>query len=274
MNDRVLVLPWSPQARIFGLLRAGGPLSVSLSLPLRLTLTLTLALCLSLALCGCNAESGAKSGAAGQPGTSLSPEAGAKLLLLGSGERCTDDNGCGELPLAGTCVLGTCFGLLTVDSSAARTVIVERLGAAPEAIAAQARAMLLLASEKRDANTRIQVAIVEGLAAFAPRDPARPCEDVCPVLREFSQSTDALTASTARVALARRADSSVVEGLLADLDDGTPHLRCAAARALGNYQASPSLGRVRAALKLAEKGTDGAVADAAREALVALETDS
>ena len=197
----------------------------------------------------------------------VSPEAAVKRLLLGSGEMCQDDRGCGESPFNGVCMMGTCFGLLTTDSAPARSVLCSRLAGATVELRKRAEAVLLKALVSTT-STRARVATLEGLGALLSAAPTKPCAEVCTALRKESQSSDPQLASTARRALASRGDETVLDALLMDLQEGAPHLSCATARALRGYRRGPVAVKARDALSKAAQGGNRAVARVARRALM------
>lgn len=202
----------------------------------------------------------------------IATDVAVKMLLLGNGSVCESDAGCGRPPLAGACLLGTCFGLLTTDAPAARDVLIERLAVARADVRFGVERALVNALSHPDARARTRVAAVLGLGAVLSARQHTRCEEACTALRKAADSPEEDVAVAARLALARRGDETVLHELLADLRDGTPHLACAAARALGNYRSGKAANLARAALMAAATGSEASVTAAVRRALQAQKT--
>lgn len=97
--------------------------------------------------------------------------------------------------------------------------------------------------------------------------PDRPCDAGCGELRGALEDEDEAVAVAARLALARRRDPAVRQPLIADLEQGTEHLRCAAARALGHYVGHGQDGDVVGALVKLLRDPGPVVRNAAAAAL-------
>lgn len=152
---------------------------------------------------------------------------------MGTGEPCTTDKNCGESAVSGACVLGTCFGLLTTESQPVRATLVGRLSAAPATVRTDATTRLLKALSHPMSSAGTRVGAIEGLGAVQRL--TGDCGPVCLALRKATQESDQTVAVSARLALARRADPTVLGALLEDAKEGTEHLRCSAVRAFRPY---------------------------------------
>ena len=221
-------------------------------------------------LCACGDAKTDASGNAAVAKVIANPEEAAKVLLLGTGATCDDDRGCESQGVASACVLGTCFGLLTTDTPAARAVLVDRIGNAPPKLRNALSVLLQRAVVSGDAKTRARVAAVEGLGAIAAGDKGE-CGESCTALRLLRKSTDPQIAAAARLALAAVGQPDVLKDVVDDLQQGTPHLQCAAARALSGYAHKPGGQVARAELEKAANSSDTQLADAAKRALTAWE---
>lgn len=175
----------------------------------------------------------------------VDPATASRVLVMGTGQLCTTDVQCSagvatpqraDARYRGACVLGTCFGLLTTESATVRAVLAERLSKAEPAVQVHARTRLLkvLSSPRSSPQTRLGAVI--GLASVL--DPHGPCEQACAALRDASKERDEHIAVAARLALARRADPTVLATLALDTREGTEHLRCSATRAMAPYLAT------------------------------------
>lgn len=163
----------------------------------------------------------------------MAPELAAASMLIGNGQPCFSDAGCGPPGARGACVLATCFGLLTSDSTAARAALADRLGRATPAVKKMAGLLLLKAIRDPQSGRSTRLGAVEGLGRL--QVPDAPCDEGCGELRGSLEDDDEAVAIAARLMLARRRDPAVRAPLIADLQQGTEHLRCAAARALAHY---------------------------------------
>jgi|GEM_PF-2725340 len=225
-------------ARIHGFAGAGWPTCLAVAITV---------------LCACSQPSSPAPAA-------VDPEVAAKAVLLGTGKTCEDDRGCGKAPAAGACLLGTCFGLLTSDSPAIRTVLVERLGQLTPQTQAFAERALLNALGHEDTSRRAQVAAIEGIGELLRNRDHAQCGEACTALRRFMKSTDVLLATSARLALANRADETVLDALLDDLRLGTPHLAVSAARGVIPYCGTTHKTRVIGALQKLAGTSDATLA--------------
>jgi HEAT repeat protein len=195
----------------------------------------------------------------------MRPELAAASMLIGSGNPCFSDAGCGPPGARGACVLATCFGLLTTDSAAARASIADRLERAPVEVHEIAQLLLLKAMRDPQSGRSTRLGAIEGLGRL--QKPDTPCDDGCGELRALLDETDEALAVAARLALARRRDAKARQGLIIDLRDGTEHLRCAAARALRIHVGRPDDKEVVAGLVALLSDPGPVVRQAAMEAL-------
>ena len=170
-------------------------------------------------LCACGDAKTDASGNAAVAKVIANPEEAAKVLLLGTGATCDDDRGCESQGVASACVLGTCFGLLTTDTPAARAVLVDRIGNAPPELRNALSVLLQRAVVSGDAKTRARVAAVEGLGAIAAGDKGE-CGESCTALRLLRKSTDPQIAAAARLALAAVGQPDVLKDVVDDLQQG------------------------------------------------------
>lgn len=212
---------------------------------------------LGLTLLGCAAQT---TGAA-----PARPEEAVASLLLGDGAACFTDAQCGPPDARGVCVLATCFGLLTTDNHAARASLVERLALARPDVRLEARSFLMksLAGKSRGRSARLGA--VAGLGALLAVGEA--CDPACEALREVTGDPDEPVAVAARLALARRADPTVLAALLEDTRLGTEHLRASAGAALAAYVGRPGDGEVLQALLALLEDRSPPVRDAALASL-------
>lgn len=244
------------------------------------------ALGLLLVVVGCQDGAGAgtpppaESGAAGSAGSGAGAAAAASVvidrelverrLLRGGGDTCNDDRDCGPTGARGACLLGTCFGLLTTDSAAARSVLVERIAALPAPLAEDVERVCATLLWRPEAMPAQRIAAAQGLVAVASTRPQGVCGRACDELRKLLDEPDEGLASTARLGLACLGDASVLPALQRDLASGTEHSRCAAARALGGAWAdhAPGFEVVGVALLAALGDSSPMVRRVAAEALV------
>ena len=170
--------------------------------------------------------------------------------------------------------MGSCFGLVTTDSRAARRVLADRLGQADPDVQAAAESVLLAEILAPPGPGRLGV--VEGMGAILaargtglkPDTCAR--EPMCTALRAEATSPDERLATAARLALGRAGDASVRPALVEDTRLGTEQLRLEATLALGHHLAGSDAAGVVAAL-LARLDDDSAqVQEAAVRALAPL----
>ncbi len=198
----------------------------------RLGLRIAVALALLTSACqgGQQAQDAEADAAAAIP---IDRELVERRLLRGGGDTCNDDRDCGPPAARGTCLLGTCFGLLTTDSAAARSVLVDRIAALPADLAEDVERVCATLLWRPEAMPAQRIAAAQGLYAVASARPAGACGRACDELRKLRDEPDQGLASTARASLAQLGDASVLPALRRDLQIGTEHSRCAAARAMG-----------------------------------------
>ncbi len=224
-------------------------------------------MCALLALASVIATTGCGQADKREAPTAIPADVALKLVLLGTGETCENDRSCGRPPSAGVCLLGTCYGLLTTDAPAAREVLGERLGASSPQMRRMSEDALLRAVRHPETRSRTMVSGVVGLGYLMGARNHAECGKTCEVVRKLTTSADDQVATVARHALSRRRDETVIDDLVLDLQQGTPHLACAAARALGRYDEGDLKLVARAALSAAIKTDNAAVRAAVGRAL-------
>lgn len=163
-------------------------------------------------------------------------EEAVRALLMGGGGICDDDRGCavGASPLArGTCVLGTCFGLLTTDAPAARAVLAERIAALPKAVQDAAVSRMIEHLWRPTSMASVRQGSAAGLRAVARRRGIEACGEACDALARLRDEPDGALAAAGRHGLAEAGDDAARAATIVDLQQGSEHLRAAAARALG-----------------------------------------
>ena len=224
-----------------------------------------------LGLFGCQGGASAEPSAqAGEAATiPIDQELVERRLLRGGGDTCNDDRDCGPPAARGACLLGTCFGLLTTDSAAARAVIVERIAALPAELAADVERVCATLLWRPEAMPAQRIAAAQGLFAVASARPLDACGRACDELRKLLDEPDEGLASTARLGLAQLGDVSVLPALQRDLNTGTEHSRCAAARAMGAAwsRAGPAQAQISVSLLAALQDSSPMVRRVAAEAL-------
>lgn len=197
-----------------------------------------------------------------------------RAVLMGTGQVCDDDRGCGvgANPLArGACVLGTCFGLLTTDAPAARATLVDRLAAMPADVQDAVVTRLDAHLWRPTAMPSVRVACAAGLAAIAE---ARGCGAACDVLQRLESEPDDALAAEARLGRCRAGLAAACAAAVTDLKQGSEHLRAAAARALGVGMRKTRDPDVTVALQAALQDRSPVVRRVAAEALVAFRDDA
>ncbi len=186
---------------------------------------------------------------------------------IGPAKLCRNDHDCGP-GAGGSCVLGTCFGLLTTDNPAARHTLAERLRQADPKIQAAAEATLLTALGRPGAPQGARLGSIDGLGAILQaRGVAHDCAAACLALRAEAASPDARIAVAARLALAQVGDASVRATVLDDLRLGTELLRAQAAYALASGARGREDADVQAALVASLRDPSPVVQEAALRAL-------
>lgn len=163
----------------------------------------------------------------------VDPAKSSRQLILGTGALCNTDKACGEGPWTGACVLGTCFGLLTTETQAVRATLLERIHRAPPPVQQAVVNQLLKALSHPMSSVTTRVGAVQGLGATLQA--TGPCGEACKAVVASAREPDEPVAVSARLALSRRAELSVLPKLLKDTREGTEHLRCSATRAIGRY---------------------------------------
>ncbi len=153
-------------------------------------------------------------------------------ILLGTGGVCDNDAGCGPSGARGVCVLGTCFGLLTTDSGAARAVLAMRLAALPAPLADGVVDELSRTLQRAEAMPGVRLSAAVGVAAVAGARGAASCGQSCEVLKQLLDEPEVALAAVARHGLANAGERAVLAAVVRDLVDGTEHLRASAARSL------------------------------------------
>ena len=185
---------------------------------------------------------------------------------------CRGDHDCGQGGVTGSCVLGTCFGLLTTDNPAARHTLAERLRRADADVRAAAEVSLLAALGRAAATQGVRLGAVDGLGAVLQADHkpgvAAACGAACLALRAEAASTDPRLAVAARLALVRGGDATARAAVLDDLRMGTELLRAQAAYALADGAAGRQDPEVVAALLERMRDTSPVVQEAALRGLV------
>ena len=161
-------------------------------------------------------------------------------LLRGGGDTCNDDRDCGPPGARGACLLGTCFGLLTTDSAAARSVLAARISALPPPLAADVEDVCATLLWRPEAMAAQRIAAAQGLAAIAATRAPQDCSRACDELRKLLDEPQVGLASTARLGLGSLGDAAVMPALAQDLCCGTEHSRAAAARVMGVAWLRPS----------------------------------
>lgn len=188
------------------------------------------AIALSWLLCA-----GCRPAAAPAPVVDPATAAAAITQGIGPAKMCRNDRDCGPGAATGSCVLGTCFGLLTTDNPAARHALAEKLRRADAPVQAAAEATLLTALGRPGAPTGARMGAIDGLGAvLQARGKQATCEAACLALRAQAASPDARIAVAARLALAHVGDPTVRTAVLEDLRLGTELLRAQAAYALAD----------------------------------------
>lgn len=226
---------------------------------------------LLLALWGCQAAPGSEPNplVAAEAAIPVDQELVERRLLRGGGDTCNDDRDCGPSAARGTCLLGTCFGLLTTDSAAARAVLVDRIAALPRALADDVERVCATLLWRAEAMPAQRIAAAQGLYAVASARPLDACGRACDELRKLLDEPDEGLASTARLGLAQLGDVSVIPALARDLRSGTEHSRCASARAMGAawQRSGRAGGEISVALLAALQDSSPMVRRVAAEAL-------
>ncbi len=202
----------------------------------------SLAICSALVI-GCGDDASADRDGQHNAGPTLTPTADdvQRRLLRGGGDPCQDDRACGQSGARGTCVLGTCFGLLTTDSAAARAVLLARLAALPPPLlqgTLQTCAGLLWQPESMLPQ---RVAAAECVAVVAAARSPGACGEACATLSRLLEEPDPGLREVARAGLLRAGDAAQLPMALTDVEAGTEHTRAMTLRALGALWCRPSL---------------------------------
>jgi hypothetical protein len=125
-------------------------------------------------------------------------------------------------------VLGACFGALSADDRAVRSLLLERLRQAEPAVREAAWPGVQQALESPSPG--LQLAAVETAGALLRADPGQA--EVRRALQRAAAALDSHVATAARLGLGRAGDADVVPALLADLANGTELTRTEAIKSL------------------------------------------
>ncbi len=177
-----------------------------------------------------------------------------RRLLRGGGDPCQDDRACGKPGARGACVLGTCFGLLTTDSAAARAVLIARLAALPLPLLDATLPTCSGILWQPESMQPQRVAAAECVAVVAAARPQAACGDACKSLERLLDEPEPGLREVARGGLLRAGDAAQLPMAITDLHAGTEHTRAATLRALGALWCRPSAPADEAAVGLQVAG--------------------